>query len=150
LAALRREPGVDVLTLSGLDDVGVIAFMEAAAGHELPDDGIALAHALQRETDGNPFFVGEILYVGSFASVLGSHDKAVAYFDRATDLNQRGQMNFAAARTALARGRMLARRNRPGDLARAREELERTAQLAAANGYAAVAHRARRELSQLS
>jgi tetratricopeptide (TPR) repeat protein len=62
LAALHREPaGVSSVDLKGLDDTGVIAFMEAAAGHTLDDDGIALAHALYRETDGNPFFVAEVL-----------------------------------------------------------------------------------------
>lgn len=35
--------------------------MEAAAGHEMPSDGVALAHALQRETNGNPFFTVELL-----------------------------------------------------------------------------------------
>ena len=35
--------------------------MEAAAGHALEQDGVALAEALQQETEGNPFFVGEVL-----------------------------------------------------------------------------------------
>ena len=35
--------------------------MEAAAGHELDDAGVGLAHQLYRETDGNPFFVAEML-----------------------------------------------------------------------------------------
>ena len=61
LAALRRENGVSGIALSGLDDAGVLAFIEATAGHALDDDGVGLAHALYRETDGNPFFVGELL-----------------------------------------------------------------------------------------
>ena len=61
LAALRREAGVSYLELSGLDDAGVFAFMEAAAGHDLDRDGAGLARAVSRETDGNPFFVGELL-----------------------------------------------------------------------------------------
>ena len=61
LAALRRESGVSRIELSGLDDIGVLAFVEAAAGHDLDEDGVGLAHALYRETDGNPFFVGEVL-----------------------------------------------------------------------------------------
>ena len=61
LAELRRELGVSRIELAGLDDTGVLAFMEAAAGHDLDDDGVGLAHALYRETDGNPFFVGEML-----------------------------------------------------------------------------------------
>ena len=35
--------------------------MEAAAGHTLDDAGVGLAHPVYRETDGNPFFVGEVL-----------------------------------------------------------------------------------------
>ena len=62
LAALHREPaGVSTINLGGLEDTGVIAFMEAAAGHELDDAGVGLAHQLYRETDGNPFFVAEML-----------------------------------------------------------------------------------------
>jgi class 3 adenylate cyclase/tetratricopeptide (TPR) repeat protein len=61
LAALRRENRVSRIALSGLDDAGVLAFMEATAGHVLDNDGVGLAHALNRETDGNPFFVGELL-----------------------------------------------------------------------------------------
>jgi class 3 adenylate cyclase/tetratricopeptide (TPR) repeat protein len=62
LAGLHREPtGVSSIDLKGLDDTGVIAFMESAAGHELDDAGVGLAHQLYRETDGNPYFVSEVL-----------------------------------------------------------------------------------------
>jgi class 3 adenylate cyclase/tetratricopeptide (TPR) repeat protein len=61
LVALRREPGVSTLELGGLDNTGVIAFLEAAAGHSLDATGLGLADAIYRETDGNPFFVGEVL-----------------------------------------------------------------------------------------
>ena len=61
LAALRRESGVRTLELGGLDDLGVVAFMEAAAGHFLLPSHQGFARALWRETDGNPFFVGEVL-----------------------------------------------------------------------------------------
>ena len=40
---------------------GCMALMEAAAGHALDDAGVGLAHAIYRETDGNPFFVSEVL-----------------------------------------------------------------------------------------
>ena len=49
------------IDLKGLDDTGVIAFMESAAGHGLDDAGVVLAHQVYRETDGNPFFVAEML-----------------------------------------------------------------------------------------
>lgn len=61
LAALRRLDRVTRIDLAGLDDTGVVAFLEAAAGQTLDDDGVSLAHAVYRETDGNPFFVSEVL-----------------------------------------------------------------------------------------
>jgi class 3 adenylate cyclase/tetratricopeptide (TPR) repeat protein len=61
LGGLLREPGVSSLHLKGLEDTGVIAFMEAAAGHGLDGAGVGLAHEVYRETDGNPFFVAEML-----------------------------------------------------------------------------------------
>ena len=61
LARLHREPMVQRLPLIGLEDFEIIGLMEAAAGHALPDGGVALAHALRRETGGNPFFVVEML-----------------------------------------------------------------------------------------
>ncbi len=61
LGSLHRERGVSSLHLKGLDDTGVIAFMESAAGHGLDDAGVGLAHQVYRETDGNPFFVSEML-----------------------------------------------------------------------------------------
>ncbi|HVM67080.1 MAG TPA: AAA family ATPase, partial [Acidimicrobiales bacterium] len=60
-AALRRVPGASFVTLRGLSHDAVVAFMESAAGHELEGDGLALAEAVFRETDGNPFFVSEVL-----------------------------------------------------------------------------------------
>ncbi len=61
LAALRRQNGVSRIELTGLDDSGVVSFMEAAAGQTLDGAGVSLAHAVYRETDGNPFFVSELL-----------------------------------------------------------------------------------------
>jgi hypothetical protein len=64
----HRSPGrrcfgspASPLHLKGLEDTGVIAFMEEAAGHALDDAGVGLAHQVYRETDGNPFFVAEML-----------------------------------------------------------------------------------------
>lgn len=61
LATLHRQHGVSHIELAGLDDSGVVAFLEAAAGQRLDDAGVGLAHAVYRETDGNPFFVSEVL-----------------------------------------------------------------------------------------
>ncbi len=61
LGELHRQSGVTRIELTGLDDTGVISLMEAAAGHALDGNGVGLAHAVYRETDGNPFFVSEVL-----------------------------------------------------------------------------------------
>ena len=61
LGALRRHSGVSRIELAGLDDSSVVSFLEAAAGQTLDASGVDLAHAVYRETDGNPFFVGEVL-----------------------------------------------------------------------------------------
>ncbi len=61
LADLHREQGVQRLKLTGLEAGDVLALMEAAAGHEMDEDGRALAQAITHETAGNPFFAGELL-----------------------------------------------------------------------------------------
>jgi tetratricopeptide (TPR) repeat protein len=62
LADLRREGMGDRLPLVGLDRAGVGAFIEAAAGHALPDeDSDELVRAVWEETEGNPFFVTEVM-----------------------------------------------------------------------------------------
>ena len=61
LAELRREHGVERIALKGLAQPDVVALMEASAGHEMEATGQALAHEIVAETDGNPFFVAEIL-----------------------------------------------------------------------------------------
>ncbi len=61
LGALRRHRDVAHIALSGLDHAGVISLMESAAGHPLDEAGRRLAHAISLETDGNPFFVTEVL-----------------------------------------------------------------------------------------
>jgi len=61
LADLRRESGVERRSLTGLDAAGVTAFVEGVSGQELDDDLVFLARAIHTETEGNPFFVREIL-----------------------------------------------------------------------------------------
>jgi AAA ATPase domain/Adenylate and Guanylate cyclase catalytic domain len=61
LADLHREQGVERIKLTGLEADDVVALMEAAAGHEMDEDGRALAREIARETAGNPFFAGELL-----------------------------------------------------------------------------------------
>ena len=61
LAALHRQSGVSRIELTGLDGNGVVALMEALAGYTLDDAAVGLAHTVYRETDGNPYFVSEVL-----------------------------------------------------------------------------------------
>ncbi|HUC13316.1 MAG TPA: hypothetical protein VMS00_02590, partial [Acidimicrobiales bacterium] len=58
---LWRHRAVSRMELEGLNDGDVLSYMEAAAGHKLDETGVALAHAVHRETDGNPFFLSEVL-----------------------------------------------------------------------------------------
>ena len=77
LADLHQEQGVERLELSGLQPDDVTALMESATGHELDEDGRALALEITRETAGNPFFAGELLRhlneVGAFAQDEHGH-----------------------------------------------------------------------------
>jgi hypothetical protein len=61
LAELRRVPGVDRIALRGFDRDGVAEFVAAAAGHELDEGAMVLVEALHAETDGNPFYMDEVL-----------------------------------------------------------------------------------------
>ncbi|MDP9331992.1 MAG: AAA family ATPase [Actinomycetota bacterium] len=61
LAGLYRARGVDSVPLRGLVDREMVALLEASEGQAADAAGVSLAHELQRETDGNPFFAGEIL-----------------------------------------------------------------------------------------
>jgi class 3 adenylate cyclase/tetratricopeptide (TPR) repeat protein len=62
LADLRRETGVERFAVSGLTVAGVVGYLEAAGGHPVTDeDDEAFARAVHDETDGNPFFLREVL-----------------------------------------------------------------------------------------
>ena len=61
LAALHREQGVERIGLRGLTDLDLLDLLERIAGHAMTDDGVALRDAVLAETEGNPFFVVEIL-----------------------------------------------------------------------------------------
>ena len=61
LADLRRGGGSERLPVTGLDASGVAAFIEAAAGHGLDEEGEDLARAVWAETEGNPFFMVEVM-----------------------------------------------------------------------------------------
>jgi DNA-binding SARP family transcriptional activator len=61
LADLRRDEAVERVSLTGLDEQAVLTVMEQAAGHDLDDEERELGRAIHDETEGNPFFVWEVL-----------------------------------------------------------------------------------------
>jgi class 3 adenylate cyclase len=86
LADLHREPATLRIELSGLSDSEIVDLLQRAAGYELDDAGVALAHALRRETDGNPFFVGELLrHLGETGAIAAD---ATGRYALATKLDQ--------------------------------------------------------------
>ena len=85
LAALWREAAVERMAVGGLDDTGVVALLEGIAGHDMDADGIRLAHAVRRETDGNPFFTAEVLrHLAESGAIRQEGDRWVATVDLST------------------------------------------------------------------
>ncbi len=58
VADLRRDRLLHGVSLDGLDEPGVAALIAEHAGHEAP---AALVRTVRAETDGNPFFVEEVV-----------------------------------------------------------------------------------------
>ncbi len=61
LAELRRERLYQRLLLRGFSMAEVVSLMEARAEHALEPRAVDLARAIHRESEGNPFFIEEIL-----------------------------------------------------------------------------------------
>jgi DNA-binding SARP family transcriptional activator len=61
LAALHGEPGVTRLELLGLDRGELTLLVEATCGMQPGEGGSVVSEALAQETDGNPFFTGEVI-----------------------------------------------------------------------------------------
>jgi predicted ATPase len=61
LADLRRDDAIERISLAGLKQPDVAAYMSQAAGYVLDQDAADLARAIHTETEGNPFFVVEVL-----------------------------------------------------------------------------------------
>jgi tetratricopeptide (TPR) repeat protein len=61
LARLHREAGIDRIALRGLADHELLALVRQLVGADLAADDLVFRDAVLAETDGNPFFVGEIL-----------------------------------------------------------------------------------------
>jgi class 3 adenylate cyclase/tetratricopeptide (TPR) repeat protein len=75
LADFHREPNVSRIELTGISDVEIVELIQTAAGYDIGDEGVTLAHALRRETDGNPFFVTELLrHLGESGDVVQGAD----------------------------------------------------------------------------
>jgi class 3 adenylate cyclase/tetratricopeptide (TPR) repeat protein len=89
-------------------------------------------------------------YLGGLATVLGRYDEADAYFTQAAAFSDRVGAKFDAARTNLSWGKMLAERNAPGDIEKARDLLTKAQTAAATHGYANVERRAAAALQQLN
>ena len=61
ISDLSRERSFTPLALAGLDEAAVGELVAEAGGQPLDAEGSRLAFAVHRESEGNPFFVGEIL-----------------------------------------------------------------------------------------
>lgn len=85
LVWLHRQDAITRLSLRGLDDTELLAFMEAAAGQDMDADGLSLRDALLAETDGNPFFVTELLrHLVETDAIYQDGDRWVASVDLRT------------------------------------------------------------------
>ncbi len=78
LAALHRQTGVQRLDLQGLDDGEVLQCVEAIVGQTVKGVAAKIARAVHSETDGNPFFVAELLRHLSATGVISSDGQWVA------------------------------------------------------------------------
>ena len=61
LGDLRRHPRVSRLALDGLVEADAMDFFAQSAGHRLVGPAATLARAIHAETQGNPFFLREVL-----------------------------------------------------------------------------------------
>jgi hypothetical protein len=87
LADLRRVDRVERVDLDGLDASGVIELMARLGGNELDDRAIELAMIVLSETEGNPFFVGEILFhLSESGKIYQSNGRWVSDAEQVADL----------------------------------------------------------------
>jgi class 3 adenylate cyclase/tetratricopeptide (TPR) repeat protein len=61
LGDLRREQGYERILLRGLSAGEVRELLEVGAGHEFSGRGLSVPEAIHRETEGNPFFIAEVV-----------------------------------------------------------------------------------------
>ncbi len=112
LADLRPVAGVEQMALRGLDQGGVIEFLELASGRALDDIGLGFARAVHAETAGNPFFVGEVLRHlvesgvivqrgGRWATDFAVHDMGIPAAVRDVVLRRIRRLSIAASETLI-------------------------------------------------
>jgi class 3 adenylate cyclase/tetratricopeptide (TPR) repeat protein len=76
LVELRRDPAVERMSLGGLGPEEVTELVAVTAGHELDADGLDLARVVHAETEGNPFFVDQILrHLAESGAVVRRHGR---------------------------------------------------------------------------
>jgi hypothetical protein len=61
LAEFQRSSNAERISLTGLDVVAIREYLDQIAGYELDERADRLAERLHQETNGNPFFVREVL-----------------------------------------------------------------------------------------
>ena len=109
VADLRRDRLLHGMSLAGLDEHSVAALIASQAGHEAPS---ALVHTVHAETDGNPFFVEEVvrhlLESGRWTSTLTPGQIGVPEGVKEV-LERRLARLSAACRTALLHAAVLGR-----------------------------------------
>ena len=85
LADLHRTSGVDRIELAGLEATAVRRYLEGIAFYALDARADALADRVHAETDGNPFFMREVLLhlvdSGSLYLVDGRWETVAGYLD---------------------------------------------------------------------
>ena len=109
LADLRRDRLLHSMSLAGLDEHSVAALIASQAGHDAPS---ALVHTVHTETDGNPFFVEEVvrhlLESGRWTETLTPREIGVPEGVKEV-LERRLARLSEACRTALAHAAVLGR-----------------------------------------
>jgi tetratricopeptide (TPR) repeat protein len=61
LPDIRRERHVGRIRLAGLDEAEIVELFERTIQHDVGHRGRELAHALSETTDGNPFFIEQVI-----------------------------------------------------------------------------------------
>ena len=88
-------------------------------------------------------------FLGGLATVMGRYDEAHTFFTQCSAFCDRVGAKFYTARTELLWGRILAQRQAPGDIEKARDLLIKARTAALAYGYGTVERRAAAALLDL-